>query len=94
MMLECFALRDVKAGAYGRPFFCQNKEVATRDVASFVSQGDSVVARFPGDFRVYLLGVFDDASGVFRPLQIPEFVCEVSSLVVKPVEVIKEVVNA
>lgn len=81
MILEVFSLRDVKAQSFSRPFFCVNRQVALRDVAQLVAAGDSVVARFPGDYALYLLAVFDDVSGVFRVLDHHEFVCQCSDVV-------------
>lgn len=81
MQLEMFSILDVKAGSFAQPFFAVNIAVACRNVESFIGQGNSTVASFPGDFALYHLGTFDDASGTIVPLSPVVCIAQCSQLV-------------
>lgn len=68
------SVRDRAAEVFNRPFFVPHRGVAVRDFTDEVNRDDSQNAlnRHPDDFDLYLLGQFDDNSGVYtaeeRPL--------------------------
>jgi len=63
MRHEVFSVFDLKAGLYGLPFFMQNQALATRSFHQLAADSGSSVARYPGDFELRGLGVFDDVTG-------------------------------
>lgn len=71
MKVLIFAIRDVKAAAYLRPFFSQNHQVAMRDCTSACRNPESPFVKFPTDFELYQLGEFDDESGLITTLKHP-----------------------
>lgn len=77
---KCFAIMDKKIGAFERPFFAKHVAEVTRSMESVISQGEMNWAKHPGDFALYLIGVFDDVSGEFSSIR-PEHLLEVSNLV-------------
>lgn len=86
MILQVFALRDVKADTFGRPVFVAALGSLIRDIQSVVqAAGDDLIAKHPRDFVLYRLGTFDDSKGTFDLLPLPDLVLEVASLVVPAV---------
>lgn len=64
------AVLDRAAGVYGRPFFVVATAQALRSFTDEVNRADAErgdMARHPGDFDLFQLGVFDDNSGVISP---------------------------
>jgi len=85
MILQVYALRDLKADTFGRPVFVSNVGSLIRDIQSVVSSGgEDLIAKHPRDFQLFRLGTFDDGKGVFDLLPLPDFVLDVSTLVVMP----------
>lgn len=46
------------------PTYSVNKEVLIRNTKILVSDGQTLVSKYPEDFDLYLLGTFDSDSGV------------------------------
>lgn len=63
MQLNAYAIHDVKAGIYSRPFFCVNDAVARRNFRSLVNDGESDVGRSPSDYTLFSVGYYDDSTG-------------------------------
>jgi len=78
--LKMFAIRDNKVSAYGRPFCEQNEILASRALSVAVKDTATQLSHFPEDFDLYLLGEFDDISGVLTPETPPKFVVGAVSL--------------
>lgn len=72
-MLVC-ALKDVKAEAFAQPFFVATVAVARRAMEKAVSDPESDVHRFPADYELYVLGEFDERSGILVGFESPRFV--------------------
>lgn len=68
MRLKVFAMRDVKADAYGSPFFLPNEGLAIRMLGEWVQDKRSEVARYPADFMMFQIGEFDNESGELVPM--------------------------
>ena len=61
--MKIFALRDVKAGAFNRPFFSVNSGTACRELREGLAEkGDELVA----DLELYQIGEYDDATGLIE----------------------------
>lgn len=69
MKLFVMSVRDRVADVFGQPGFYTSTGSAIRSFADEINrQGDSnnMFARHPGDFDLYLLGEYDDNSGLFN----------------------------
>lgn len=76
---EIFGLKDVKSGVFMPPLLFRNKAEAIRNITYLVKNeqiGD--VGKFPGDFQLWYLGLFDVNTGKIVPSQ--DFVIDVSAL--------------
>lgn len=60
MLLKIFALYDSKAEAYNKPFYQQTTGAALRDFEEACKQPDSMIAKYPADFTLFEIGVFND----------------------------------
>lgn len=80
MKLGIFAIFDVKAAAYLRPFYSQTAGTATREWAMAIADPKSSFALYPADYHLAYLGEFDDNHGVFNTAK-PEIVTTASALV-------------
>lgn len=67
-MRMMFALLDKQSGLYMTPFFEGAAGVACRMVSDEVNRvgSDSALAKHPGDFELWRLGVWDDESGIME----------------------------
>lgn len=80
MMRGLYSVYDMKGESYDPPFVAVSDVLAQRFIAGYVQAGESVLAKFPADFRLYRIGGFDDAAGQVVPQVPPVMVCEVSTL--------------
>lgn len=62
MKLFVYSMYDVKAQSYAAPMVFVNDEICRRGVLGVLG-GDSEFSKFPGDFDVYRIGVFDTDTG-------------------------------
>lgn len=69
--MKMFAIFDVKANAYKRPFFEESTVDAIRGFEMAVNKGESLLSSYPEDFALHEIGKFDQISGVFTALQLP-----------------------
>lgn len=65
MMLLAFSLFDTKAQFFNVPFFVAHRGQAVRAVIDLGSDLNTSVGRFPNDFHLYELGVYDDQTGQY-----------------------------
>lgn len=80
MILEIFSVYDVKARAFGRPFFDQRQELAIRNITQAVRTKDNPLCHFPEDFALYHLGSFDDEHAAFTLLPQPKMIIRCDQL--------------
>lgn len=66
MMLNAYSLLDIKSGAYAPPFFLHHDSQAIRAVSELGQDRSTTVARYPADFALCRVGVFDDQTGYMR----------------------------
>ena len=81
MIIKIFSINDVKAASFGQPFFAMNKGIAVRMFSDLVNDKNSMVSKHPDDFKLYMLGEFDDNSGGLSPVAQPEFLHSASEFV-------------
>jgi len=63
MLVNVYAIYDSKAAAYLQPWFCQNHNLAFRNIERACKNPQSPFAEFPGDFTLFCVGEFDDLTG-------------------------------
>lgn len=84
MKIHVFSLLDVKIGSYGMPFFLNHPHGAVRACIELCNANDNVVSRHPADFALYHIAMFDDATGLFEPLDFPKHLGMVNSFLPPP----------
>jgi len=65
------AVRDLKAELYLRPNFSPNIADAIRSWEVVSNEGESMISKFPNDFRLMHLADFDPSTGLLSPLELP-----------------------
>lgn len=68
MILKAFAVYDVKAEVYGRPFFLATKGLAIRSFADAAQDKNLDIGKYPSDYTLFEIGTFDDSCGMLKPL--------------------------
>lgn len=63
-MLYIFSVYDSAAGYYKEPFTVSNKGVALREFADACNSAESYLSKHPGDYTLFLIGTFDESTGV------------------------------
>lgn len=74
MLFKVLAIRDRAADVYGVPMFMQSVGQAIRGFSDEVNRSDqnNNLFKHPEDFDLYLLGTFDDETGIFTTDKPPE----------------------
>lgn len=70
-MMKMFTVKDMKSGLHNRPFFEQSTPAALRSWEITANEGDSMIRKFPADFRLLEIGQFDELSGAIELYGIP-----------------------
>lgn len=67
-MFISVCVRDRAAETYGMPFFVPTESLALRSFVNEVNRADEKNPLFTNseDFELYVVGTFDDSSGVFE----------------------------
>lgn len=80
-MIVCCVM-DVQAQAFMQPMFVQSKGVALRMVGDEVNRQapENLLFQHPEDFRLFELGEWDNATGLFECHAQPELVVDASAL--------------
>lgn len=65
-MLYVFSIYDSGAEYYMPPFAVANKGIALREFSDACNNKETFLAKHPGDYTLFLLGVFDDSKGEFK----------------------------
>lgn len=65
MKVHVFSVLDSKIGSFAQPWFSPTVASGLRAFSEAAQDGQSTIAKHPGDFSLYLLGVFDDETGEF-----------------------------
>ena len=59
----------------GYVFGCSGKGIAVLEISDIALDKNSSIGKHPSDYKLMLLGEFDNVSGVFEGKAIPELVC-------------------
>ena len=65
MKLQMFSIYDTVSKLYARPFFDINDSTAKRNLRAAINDPKSGLSENINDYRLYLIGEFDDQSGSF-----------------------------
>lgn len=80
MISKMFSIRDSKAEIYGNPFFQKSHGEAERNFKTLTNDGLSTVNKYPEDFDLYYLGMYDDQTGKTETLDTPQHVVKATAL--------------
>jgi len=58
--MKVFSIYDEKALTYGLPFFSPTEGIAKRMFNSLVNDPGSNVNKYPGDFKLYFIGIYNE----------------------------------
>jgi len=64
-----YCIRDVKAELFNRPFAAQSDVLASRAFYSAAMSPESELSKFPDDYSLWLIGTFNDETGVLSDVQ-------------------------
>lgn len=64
--MQIFTIRDSKAEAYMKPFYAENTAVAMRMIQESAMDNASMFRRYPSDFELYMIGKFDEKTGIIK----------------------------
>lgn len=81
MKLNAYSVYDVKALVYRVPFFAVNHAVAIRTLEQAVNDPGTLLHQHPADFKLYCVGIYDDATGAMVAMSPHEYVRDAVSLV-------------
>lgn len=65
MKLKLCSVLDTVAGVYSRPF-CARSEAEAQRIFLLMCEQDETVKRSPSDYRLFILGEFDEVEGVIE----------------------------
>nr|QJB20094.1 MAG: nonstructural protein [Microvirus sp.] len=71
MQLKIFTIRDSKGECYNTPFFQKTTGEAERSFRELVNDQKSMVSKYPDDFDLYMVGEYNDQTGVIEPMDTP-----------------------
>lgn len=80
MIYGIYSIRDALTG-FMSPALDINDQSAIRNFARAINQGDSLMDFSPKDFDLYLVGEFNNQTGVLTPVSPVQMVVSGSSLV-------------
>ena len=84
-MLCLYSLYDEKSCRFNPIQMMYSDEDAKRTIKDLVyTQPNSLVSKFPKDFKLYSLGQFDEVNGHFLLNELPKLLCYVSDLIESP----------
>lgn len=72
MELRAYTIRDSKAEVFNTPFFQKTHGEAERSFRQLVSDDKSMPGKYPEDYDLYYLGIYNDVTGLLSPLETPQ----------------------
>jgi hypothetical protein len=66
-MKKIFCIKDEKSGQYYDPFTMGNTIDAQRTFMQAMKAEKSMISQYPEDFNLYLVGEYDEMSGIINP---------------------------
>lgn len=79
MRQNVYVIRDIVMNTYSLPFYALHEAHAKRICQDLVQRGEgTTVYDHPEDHDLYLIGEYDDRTGLISPENHPEFVLHLS----------------
>lgn len=75
MKLNMYAVYDEKAESYNAPFPLVADGLAIRSFEEACNNPQTDLYKYPGDFKLYCIGTWDDHEGVFESAVPPKYLC-------------------
>lgn len=72
--MKLFSVYDAKAEQYSVPFSERTHESARRSFVVAVRDKETPVGRFPADYALFVVGSFDEETGVVTPAISPTLI--------------------
>lgn len=107
MKLKIFSIYDEKALSYNTPQYLAHQGEAIRMLQTTLDNKESMISKYPKDFSLYCLGLYDNNTGRFEGYNEPKLIMRASELLVvgdldegvnitpeKPENVAEKAVNA
>lgn len=69
MLLVAYTLFDEVAEVHYPPIFCKNENEARRLFVDCCNDPKTIAGEHPEDYRLYRIGVFNDNTGMFEPVE-------------------------
>ncbi|QCQ84714.1 nonstructural protein [Blackfly microvirus SF02] len=70
--VQIYSVFDGAVSAYIQPFYARTKGEAIRMFSQAVNDPQSQLAKHYLDYTMFYLGEFDDGSGLFLPVTVPQ----------------------
>jgi len=80
MYLQCYCIRDDKAGVFLTPFFMRHIAEALRNVSAVVQDPKSSLCVHSDDYSLHQLGTLDDETGYILVTDGPQFLIKLTQL--------------
>lgn len=80
MQKRIYTIRDSKAEIFNQPFYYNTHGEAERAFKQLVMDEKSSISKFPEDYDLYYLGLYDDNSGKIESLDTPQHVIKAVNL--------------
>lgn len=71
LLTGVYALKDLKGGVCNQPFFVENHAIAIRNFKIALADSENVIAKFPSEFALIFIGVYDRETGKIEALPEP-----------------------
>lgn len=83
MLLNVYSIFDVKGKCFGQPFFMAHNGIALRSFSDLIQDKNTTICKHPEDFKLYLIGEYDDNSGALCSKPQPEFMANATDFIDK-----------
>lgn len=80
MEVKVYSIKDAKAGYFHSPIFANNPAQAQRTFHSIVNDPQSPISKYPEDYSLWQLGVWDNVTGFIKG-QEPSHLCTAMDVV-------------
>jgi len=78
--MKLFSIRDNKVGCYHLPRPYKHEAEAIRGIQMETQNEDSMLKKFPNDYSLFLIGSWDETTGLVNSFDAPHHIGIVSDL--------------
>lgn len=76
--IGCYAILDLKSQTYNQPYFLSGDGVAMRQLHMIANDPESMVSKYPNDYRLFRVGTFNIKTGEIASEL--NYICDAASL--------------